>query len=260
MSEQQRPHPRKVLDRAFELQTEREREREAEARDEAWKKAAGEMGVEHDLYDAARRDVARREAAEHARRAERRRTFGAVAAGLALAGGLAAGLWALWPEPTPPWTDDLSGGASHWALDVSGGTQARVDWAGDRATVTVDHVQPGADGRWVVNLDRQLPAPDLSDFQQVQFRVQGEGLGQVRVYLERPDERWRSPAIPVTSAWTDQTVPFSSFERQVREGGAWKVVGWQHPGQVPGLSFKLGHYINPPEQTGSVQLDDVELR
>jgi hypothetical protein len=260
MTEQQRPPPRKVLDQAFELQAERERAREHAARDEAWRKAAGELGLEHDLYDEARLLVAQREAAEAAAQAQRRRAGAAALIGLAATAGMLAALWALWPTPTPPWSDDLTGGAARWALDVSPGTEASVSWEGDAAHVTVGRFQPGADGRYVVNLDTTLPTADLSDYSELTVRVQGQGLGNVRAYLEGPDERWRSPPIPVTSSPVEHAVPLDAFEHQRREGGGWKVVPWTHPGRVPGLSFKLGHYINPPEQSGDIQLDDVGLR
>ncbi|HMV68505.1 MAG TPA: hypothetical protein PKA64_16770, partial [Myxococcota bacterium] len=155
---------------------------------------------------------------------------------------------------------DLTGGAARWSLDASAGTQASLAWEGDAAVLRVERAAPRDDGTWFVNLDTTLPVPTLADYGEVSFRVQGEGLGHVRVYLESADERWRSPPVPVTPSDTLHTVPFDAFEHQLREDGRWRVVGWTHPGRVPTLSFKVGHYVNPPEQAGSVRLDDVGLR
>lgn len=269
-------HRRRVMDRALEIQSRQAREGEEKVRDAAMRAAAAEVGVDPALLEQAEaelkaEDEARAAAAEKAKQAreraakERNAKLGRVARYLAVAGALTLGVGVAWrvlsPPPPEPWVEAFSE-PGRWALDVNPGTVAgsAFEEEAGRGTVGVIRVEsfaPGADGKFVTNLD-SVGTLDLSAFSQASFDVRGEGLGTVRLYLEQGDVRWRSPAVPVTSAWTTHTLPFTSFERQQRTQG-WKVTGWSHPETVDTLSFKVGHYMNGPEARGEVRIDDLTM-
>lgn len=256
-----------VLRIAFELQAENDAGKERELSEAAFREAALEAGLDPKLLARAEEELARRER-EAARMAERRRRHvRAAAAGLlgALALGAAGyGLsTVLFPPPPAPWleTFDVPG---QWALDRNSDTRATLSFAeepgrGQVAVVRVDAFAPAQDGKYHVNLDGAVAPADASRYRDLVVDLKGS-LPAARVYLEAgTDERWRSPAIAVQRDWTTHRLALSSFERQQKQGGAWRTVDWSEPRDISQLSVKLGHFMNPPDVAGELFVDALRL-
>ncbi len=251
-----------VLGVAVELQARDQVRHEAEGVSAAVREAAREVGVTDAQLAEAETEVTRRRAQEAARQARRsKRLYGAV--GVALALGLAVGVWRLSAPPPPsPWVERFAV-RSRWALDVSPGTSARLafetDSGRDVAVVTVERAAPRADGTWFVNLDA-TGLPRVEGDSAMEIELAGT-LPTARIYLEAgADERWRSPPIPVQAAWTRHRVELASFDHQRRTDGRWRVVNAAPPSGVTTVSVKLGHYVNAPESTGVVRVREVGAR
>jgi hypothetical protein len=260
----------RVLQIAFELQAEHEAGEERELSEAAFREAAVEAGLDPQLLARAEEELARRErlAVQAAGRGRRRRRLVAVAVASVLALG-AAGLGlarVLFPPPPAPWVEtfDAVDVAGRWALDTNPDTRATLSWQqepgrGQAAVVRVDAFAPAHDGTYHVNLDGMLAPEDASRYSDLVVDLKGS-LPAARVYLEAgTDERWRSPEIAVQRDWTTHRLPLRSFERQERQGGAWRTVGWSAPEGVSQLSVKLGHYMNPPDGAGELCVDALRF-
>jgi hypothetical protein len=262
-----------VLRIAFELQAEHEGDEERKISDAAFHEAALEAGLDPQLLARAEEELARRErlAAQAAVRDRRRRRLAAVAVLGVLALG-AAGLGVarvFFPPPPAPWVEtfDTFDAAGRWALDVNPDTRATLSWQaepgrGQVAVVRVEAFAPAQDGTYHVNLDGLLAPDDASRYSELVVDLKGS-LPAARAYLEAgeagTDERWRSPAIAVQRDWTTHRLPLRSFERQERQRGTWRTVGWKAPEDVSQLSLKLGHYMNPPERAGELFVDALRF-
>jgi hypothetical protein len=264
---------RAALNRAVELQSEVDRRARDAQETAALREAAREVGVEPEVFDRAAAEVAEqaraeaRAAADAARGRSRAWALAAGAAAVAAVGlgGVFVVGWATREPPAPPPVTVGFEGPAGFGLDASPGTRASLRFAeeagrGRVAVVEVDGTAPAADGTWHVNLDATEVPANPGAFRSVSFDVKGS-LPNVRLYLEvGADERWRSPPIAVGSDWTRREVPLTAFEHQVRRDGAWKVVGSELPERLDAVSFKVGHYVNPPDATGDVWLDDLTWR
>jgi hypothetical protein len=249
---------RRVIEKAIALK----------ARDDAWRTddprsleaAAAELGITSDQLREAQATLARDQALDAERRLSRRRwLIRGGGAALAIAAGV--GIWAaVRPAPPEPWTADFSAGT--WQLDVSAGTVARLNVVAEGgvtvADVTVESVAPRGDGTWFVNLDGTgLPA--IAGHQSVSVTLGGT-LPNARLYLEAgQDERWRSPPIAVPRSPERRTLPLAAFEHQTREGGKWTTASGSAPTRIDTISWKFGHFVNPPGAAGSVRLGALHL-
>lgn len=251
-----------MLDRALALQRAEAREAERRAAEARERKVAAELGIDGATLDRAARDVAAEDAAEDAARGAReaaralRRRRAGVGAGLALA--LAATLWAAWPTPPAPIVDELT--ETPWSLVADGRSRASLTRTAEGALrVDVEAFAPGEDGKYHVNVDRSDALPALDGYARVTLRVRGQGLGVVRLFLEGGDRRWRTPPIAVGPSWSSVTVSLDALEQLRRVDGAWKAEGRGRPDGATSWSLKLGHFMNPPEAHGFVELDQLKF-
>jgi hypothetical protein len=241
----------RVLDRALALQQAEAREAERRAAEARDRKVAAELGVDGATLDRAARVVA----AEDAARALRRRRAGV---GSAIAVALAAATWAAWPTPPAPLVDELT--ETPWALAADGRSRATLTRTADGALrVDVEAFVPGEDGKYHVNVDRHDALPSLAEYARVELRVRGEGLGVVRLFLEGGDRRWRTPPIAVRSSWSSVVIPLDALEQLRRVDGAWQAEGRGRPDGATSWSLKLGHFMNPPDAHGFVELDRLRF-
>lgn len=81
----------------------------------------------------------------------------------------------------------------------------------------------------------------------------------VRVFLEGDGVRWRSPPINLTSAWQAQTIPLDAFERQERGPDGFRVVGRGGVQDVRTWSLKVGHFMNPVDAAGEIEIDELRF-
>lgn len=229
----------------------------AEARErKATRDAAEEMGIPPEYLERAAVEV-------HARRVEkvqrtRRRSriaVATIAAALAIGGG-----WrVLNPPPPTPLVDTMRTASQRWTRDVNPQSEAILRFEGDAAVIRVERFAPNAENTFYANLETRDGSKSLTGFRTASFRVRGTGLGQVRFDLENGNERWRSPALPVTGEWQTHRIPLDQFERQTRQGGRWRTVSYRAPGTVRNFSFKVGDFINDIRSKGEVAIDDLRF-
>jgi hypothetical protein len=234
--------------------------------------AAAEMGIPEEYMERAAAEVHARRVAEVKTRRSRRTATVAALAALAGLGGGAYVLTRHSAAPSPPLTASAplvetfdAPLAQSVTLENNPGSEAaltqQTDASNGVAVVRVSRFAPDARGKFFVNLDTVSGSKDLRGRQNVSFDVRGRGLPYVRLFLENGDERWRSPAMPVSAAWTAHRLPLSQFEYQTRDGasGAWRVRRYRAPGTVQRVSFKLGEYVNDARARGEVALDDLRF-
>ena len=259
---------REVVAEAWKLQDEAERHADADRRTREMAVAAAEVGLDAEHLPLAE-GLVRARVEERARReVERTRLLRAAAIGVGAVALLGVAAVVVWPSPPvhEPWSTDFSAAGSEWQMEVSPGSAATLTWPteaghGTVATVAVDALAPMADGRYLVNVDTRAH-PDWAGATRVSFATRGEageGLDQVRLFLETPTERWRGPPLPVTADWHTHVVDLTRFERQEKRGSAWEVVAWAPPATVETISFKLGWYVNDAGARGTVTLDDLRV-
>lgn len=230
--------------------------------------AADELGIPQPYLERAAEELhTERVAAERRRRLRLRLGAGLAAAVLLVAGAVAAVRIASAP-PDPIVYTFAQSPAPTWRLETNPESRASLDFREEsgRGAVAVVQVQQfgpaGADGSYFVNLNTVDGPLDMDGHAAVMFSVRGEGLGRIRLYLEAGGERWRSPEVTVTGDWRDVRLSLDRFERQTRNpaGDGWRTVGYEAPGRVERLSFKLGTFINDDKNSsGEVVIDDVRV-
>lgn len=258
-----RTREQEVMDVAVDLHARLLADDERSTRDRALAVAATEVGVPPELVARATVMVDERRAAEALRRQRRTRVAMIGSAAVAAVVGLTV---ALWPAPVPVIVDGFEGASTRWALDKNAETSAALrptagaDGVADHAVaVAVERFGAQADGKYHVNLDRHAALPPLDRHHQVTVRVRGHGLPVVRVFLEGDGVRWRSPPITVGAEWGEHTLTLDSFERQQRKPGGFEVVGRGDVADVRQWSLKLGHYMNPVDATGEIEIDELRF-
>jgi hypothetical protein len=255
-----RTREQEVMELAVDLHAQALAAAEQDAKDRSLAVAAGEVGVPPEVVARAAVLVDERRRAEVAR-AQKQRRRGAIAAGALLA--MAATVWLAWPAPVPVIVEGFDGATARWSLDKNSESTAAVRTvAGERGealAIGVTKFGAAADGKYHVNVDRRLDLPPLDRHRQVTLRVRGSGLGVVRLFLEGDGTRWRSPPIEVRSGWESVTLPLSTFERQERGEGGFRVVGRGDVGEVRSWSLKVGHFMNPVEAAGEIEIDELRF-
>jgi len=150
--------------------------------------------------------------------------------------------------------------AAQWKLNNSNGTQANVTYENSTAKVTIQKFTPDKSGRYFANLNTKSGVRNLSGYNIVTFRVAGT-LPAIRLYLENGNERWRFPALEVSSGEQTFQLYLNQFERQTRDpdGGSWDNAQFQPPTTVKNFSFKFGSAVNDANATGTVNLGDLQF-
>ncbi len=247
-----------VLKRAIQL-AERDREHsDALLQKQVLGEAAAELGVPAHYVEQAATQL------EH----ERTRALATRRRALLLGGAAAAGLVGLLAvrsllKPPPPVSYPLT--AEHFTLSKNPETQAtlRFDEGEGRqaAVIRVERFAPAADdGKFHVNLDASDALPTVDTYRSVVFSSRGQGLAQIRLFLEvGPHERFRSPPITLSPQWVEHRLPLSLFEHQRRDGETWRRGSATAPHGVQRLSFKLGHFMNDVAATGEAAVSGLRF-
>jgi len=250
----------RVANELHERETDEDRERRATT------DAAEEMGIPRETMERAAAIVqARRIERVRAARRRRRGVIATLAAAIAIGG---TWVWLARPAPPPAALGFEGAAAREWTLNANPETQAELRFAneagrGQVAVVRVDRFVPQAGtGRYFANLDLGRVPAELARRETVRISVRGSGLRTVRLYIENgPNERWRSPAIPVEEGWTERSVRLDQFEHQVRESsaGEWRTIGAGKPRSGQRLSLKTGQFMNDATARGEVAVDEVRF-
>jgi hypothetical protein len=254
------PEVTKIANRLYEQ--EREQQEQAQER-QAYLSAAEEMEIPQEYLERAAEELSLQRIARIRQRRRLRQAAVATFGGILIVGGF----WRITHPPIVKPTPMVFT-AQQWRLDANPETKAEVtfqNWEG-RNSVAVIHVEqfvPRArDGQYFVNLNSQKVPTDLRATQSVSFFVKGNGLPNLRLYLEAsPTERWRSPALPVTSEWQKQTLNLQQFEYQTRAStnAPWQSTSTRPPDRIENLSFKTGTFINESTAKGEIGVEGVEF-
>jgi len=250
-----------IMQRALKLQELDLRSSEEASSRQALVEAAAEVGVPaHYVERAATELKAEREAARL-----RRRRFLVMAAGVS-AMAVAVGLGVSMTLPPAPAPYPLASQPPRWTLSKNDGTQASLRFettpVGEAAVISVERFTPDPNNnRYHVNVDASEGLPLVEKYRYAVFRARGQGLGQVRLFLERGEnERWRGPAVPLGAAWSEHRLPLDSFEHQHRpDGNNWRGARPSSPHDIKRLSFKLGSFMNDASAKGEVALDSLRF-
>ncbi len=158
-----------------------------------------------------------------------------------------------------------AGAANRWTFTMNPSTRATTTFEeeeGLRRGVAVIRVEQfgTTGGPHRANFESIQTPPSLAGKKEIQFDLRGQGLKNIRVYLERgQNERWRSPELKIPSGWQSVRVPLGNFQHQVHSGGRWRTRGRVRPDQIDRVSFKLGDFMNEPSAKGEVRLDNVRF-
>lgn len=229
---------------------------------QAYVDAAGEVGLPEEYLQRAAAEM-------HARRVERIQHRRRMRTGLlATLGAVVAlgGLWSITHRPPPPPLHYTFQSNAQWRLDKNPQSIAGVTFDQDGvATIHVDRFgkQEGPNP-FYVNLDTTDVPQTLSGYHTVRFQARGDGLSSIRLYIENgPTERWRSPALPLSSEWQIQQLRLDQFDYQTRADAndSWRRQSSRLPGHIERLSFKTGWYTNNNVKAhGTISLRDLNFQ
>lgn len=244
-----------VMELAVDLYAEELRAEEQEERARSMIAAAREVGVPEAYVKRAADVVRQRKAADALRRKRLARNLTISAVVVAAAAGA---IHLLQEPPLEPFVESFDAAGDRWSLNKNPESEATATLDGV-AHLQIERFGLSGDGKFHVNLDRVIDLPAVDRHETVSFRARARGLRTLRLYLEGSDERWRSPPVTPGPAWSLHRLPLASFEHQTRTGDGWRVTGKGDPRDVRALSFKVGHYMNPANATGEVELDDLRF-
>lgn len=249
-----------VLKRAIQLADRERDQKDALQQQQVLTEAAAELGVPAHLVEQAAAQLAQ----------ERQKALATRRKALLVGAGATAGLLALLVgsrllQPSPPVAYSMAAASGHWSLNKNAATQASLRLESvdgqEAAVVRVERfVAEGSEGKFHVNLDASDALPAVEKYRSVVFRSRGQGLDQLRLFLEvSPNERWRSPPISLSSQWVEHRLPLSLFEHQMRSGEAWQRAAASDPHGVQRLSFKLGHFMNDVNAHGEAVVSGLRF-
>ena len=220
--------------------------------------AAAEMGLPKEYLGRAAELV-------HARRVEQiggqRRRRAGLLAGIGVAVAIGGGWFVTHPRPAAPRAYSFQSG--QWTQESDPASRAAVSFVNGAATIRVDRFGASAGpNQFFVNLNTKDVPQTLAGYRTVSFRAQSAGLPNLRLYLENPDERWRSANLSVPTGGQVFRLDLSRFDHQTRESptGGWHKAGASAPGRVEQLSFKVGYYVNNADSHGDVQISDLRFQ
>lgn len=228
--------------------------------------AAEEMGIPAAYMERASSELAARQTA----RAERRRRRRASIAVAAVAVTATVGAWGIshrhTAPPTPLVYNFVARSQGQWHLGGLYGSrpdaQTSLSFPQEQghsvALVRIDHFYQQPD--YAVDLvTNQVPRP-LTGYKTVSFRVRGQGLGQIRLFLQGGDERWCSPFLTASGGWHVVRLPLSRFLRQ-RTSPQFNPQDepYAAPTVIGKISFRLGRDANPQDEHGEVAIDDLRF-
>lgn len=241
---------------------EKDQEKEGEAQErEATLNAAEEVGLPPEYLHRAAAEMHNRRVVEiEERRLKRRRLLAATAAVL----GIGSVIWGVnyisAPAPAPSPAVYTFSAAENWTGQVNEGTQAKVVVNEGKLTIQVEKFVPDAKGTYFANADTYQIPPNLARYETVRFRVRGEGLPNVRLYLENgPTERWRSQPVTVAPSAQEVILPLDKFERLTRPDASapFQRQAYRKPDSLERLSFKTGDFVNDANAKGEIIIDNV---
>ena len=251
-----------VVARAIELwDAQRARDNAAEERSYA-AEALAELNIPPEYLEKARAELDGMARQKRLSRRTRTLKFG-VMLGACLACLLL--LQAFHPYAFGAWESSFS--APHaWQLHENPGTDAQVtrgedNVGGESLWLEVRAFALPADGRYFANVRARNPPRTLWGREEMTLSVRGKGgLQATRVYLRSgANERWRSPRIPLTSAWVEHRIPIEGFERQTGGRAEWEPAPWETPVGITMLQLKVGYNINELEATGALGLQSIRF-
>ncbi len=240
--------------------------RQAKAQEnQAFVDAAQEMDLPEEYLERAAAELQQTRIVHAQQQLKRKRIATVTVASLVLI----AGGWRVTHLPSPTATTYVFS-AQNWKLDHNSETSASVnfqtvDGRQNSALIKVVKFAPRSiDGSYFVNLNTTPTVNSLAGYKSTSFFVKGNGLPNLRLYLENgPNERWRSPELHVSGDWNKQTIDLSQYDHQIKDNssGTWhKADPSQAPNEVSNISFKTGTFMNDVNSTGETAVSDLEIK
>lgn len=228
--------------------------------------AAGEMGIPVAYMEQAATALA----ARHAARAKRRRRQVSAVLGSAAA-VVILGTWSITHRhaaPPPPMLFSFAPAfQGQWHLDsvYAGHPDKQLSLSfpleqGHSVALVKVHSLPRTPEPQVDLDTNQIPR-SLAGYHTVSFRVRGQGLGQIRLFLQNGEERWCSPFLTASGDWHTVRVPLSRFLHQrVPARYNPQHAPYTAPGAIGQIAFKLGQDANAEDAHGEVAIDDLRFK
>ncbi len=230
-------------------------------------RAAEEMGIPSVYMEQAAAEITARQAAK-ARQRKRRQAGGVFGLAAVIA---ASGAWGVSHRslaPPPPLVYNFAAlNQGQWHLDTDQGPhpdhQVSLSFPQEQgqavALIKVNNSSQYPDNQ--IDLDtNQIPRP-LTGYRTVSFRVRGQGIGQIRLFLQNGSERWCSPFLTASGPWHEVRVPLSHFLHQnVPPQYNPQDAPYVAPTTIGKISFKLGRDANPEDAHGEVAVDDLQFK
>jgi hypothetical protein len=224
--------------------------------------AAEELGIPEEYLERAAKELQEKRIAEARLRQEKRRRF-LIGGGIAAA-AVAIGLAVVRPVP-PAAALSLTPQTTQAIVTSNPGSDVVVTPSGNGWLLNVRQFVP-QNGRYSGNADIKLPTAVQRGHNNVSLALTPNrgNIPKVRIFFEggTPNQRWKGPDVSLTGGSAQVNVPLNDFIRQTRpsSGAEWRDVGKGKPTGADTLSIKTGYPINPPDVSGEIGIDNVQVK
>jgi len=264
-NDKNKPSDDEILERAMILQYEADAQREAMDDREDRIKAANEVGVSREHLLAAERELYEEREKQNWEDKQLKRLLINIGLLTAFIGVVISYFFIPEYKADSPWVESFETTGKGWSFVASPGTRGKggliPELGDDRGVgfILVERfdAQKAKNGRYFANL-RLNSSIDLKGYSNMRVRIKGHGLlNTIRLYLRDGSKRWRSPAMTITSEWTEHAIDLSDFDCQKKKKKSWKGVSCSALDDVDRVQFKVGYFMNNPDDHGVVYIDDL---
>jgi hypothetical protein len=150
-----------------------------------------------------------------------------------------------------------------WSLDVNEGSRASVDFANGHAKIKVDRFVAGEDGKFWATLRSIDGDKNLRTLNNLSFRARGEGLTHVRFRFVNGSKSWVTPSYEIRPEWQSFSIPLdrlNQFKKKRDKETSDGAYDDRPNSSVSEIQIQTGVHVNPKDATGTVEVDEIEIR